>query len=408
MTSRRWLVVAAVVALVALGTTAWNLDGAWDARRDALAARNADPPRARRPARHAHEPAQPAAPGTRRPGPGRHGARRAPPSWSSSATTSSPPRRSAATTPRTRATRRTPRWWWYGSASVAPTRRSTRSSATTPRRRSRRCSSSTRRAVRPRPRRVGRRRSTASTSRTRTCSSPGPTATPSPRTRAAATSRSCTGNPTARGPRRGRRSAGSRTGPPGAGRGRRRCSHVSAGSSCTTRCANRRPGASACPARRRSRPAARTSTRRPRRSRAAHARRSTPRPPSRPTARPVLLWKRERPAAIVAQPLTPDGLALAGTERELLRANQRWEDTNVEAPSMLVTGGGAWLFFSGGNWNGGRYATGVVHCASALGPCDRSAAGAAAVLARPHRRARRCVGVPGRRRGRSGSRTTRT
>jgi hypothetical protein len=89
---------------------------------------------------------------------------------------------------------------------------------------------------------------------------------------------------------------------------------------------------------------------------------------------PVLLWKRERPAAIVAQPLTPDGLALTGPERELLRANQRWEDTNVEAPSMLVTGNGAWLFFSGGNWNGGKYATGVVHCASALGPCDSSAA----------------------------------
>jgi hypothetical protein len=94
---------------------------------------------------------------------------------------------------------------------------------------------------------------------------------------------------------------------------------------------------------------------------------------------PVLLWKRERPAAIVAQPLTPDGLALAGTERELLRANQRWEDTNVEAPSMLVSGGGAWLFFSGGNWNGAKYATGVVHCAGALGPCDR--AGAAPLMA---------------------------
>ena len=94
---------------------------------------------------------------------------------------------------------------------------------------------------------------------------------------------------------------------------------------------------------------------------------------------PVLLWKRERPAAIVAAPLTPDGLALAGNERELLRASQRWEDTNVEAPSMLVTGGGSWLFFSGGNWNGSKYATGVVHCAGALGPCDRS--GAAPLLA---------------------------
>ena len=89
---------------------------------------------------------------------------------------------------------------------------------------------------------------------------------------------------------------------------------------------------------------------------------------------PVLLWKRERPAAIVAQPLTPDGLGLLGSEHELLRASQGWEDTNVEAPSMLVDGGGAWLFFSGGNWNGAKYATGVVHCAGALGPCDRSAA----------------------------------
>ena len=87
---------------------------------------------------------------------------------------------------------------------------------------------------------------------------------------------------------------------------------------------------------------------------------------------PVLLWKRERPAAIVAQALAPDGLALIGTERELLRANQRWEDSNVEAPSMLVTGSGAWLFFSGGYWSGVKYATGVVHCAGALGPCDAS------------------------------------
>src|SRR4051812_27724600 len=94
---------------------------------------------------------------------------------------------------------------------------------------------------------------------------------------------------------------------------------------------------------------------------------------------PVLMWKRERPAAIVAQPLTPDGLALAGTERELLRANQRWEDSNVEAPSMLVSGNGSWLFFSGGFWSGSKYATGVVHCAGPLGPCDR--AGPAPLLA---------------------------
>jgi hypothetical protein len=94
---------------------------------------------------------------------------------------------------------------------------------------------------------------------------------------------------------------------------------------------------------------------------------------------PVLLWKREQPAAVVAAPLASDGLSLAGSERELLHAGARWQDTNVEAPSMAVQPGGAWLLFSGGSWNGAGYATGVVHCTSALGPCDR--AGDAPVLA---------------------------
>lgn len=90
---------------------------------------------------------------------------------------------------------------------------------------------------------------------------------------------------------------------------------------------------------------------------------------------PVLLWKRERPASIRAQALTPDGLALAGPERELLHAERAWQGSNVEAPSMLVTGGGAWLFYSANNWSTPRYSTGVVHCAGPLGPCDPAAAG---------------------------------
>jgi hypothetical protein len=94
-----------------------------------------------------------------------------------------------------------------------------------------------------------------------------------------------------------------------------------------------------------------------------------------PDGVPVLLWKRERPASIRAQPLTPDGLALTGTEHELLRADRAWEGSNVEAPSMLVTGSGAWLFFSANSWSTPKYATGVVHCAGPLGPCDHAAAG---------------------------------
>ena len=85
---------------------------------------------------------------------------------------------------------------------------------------------------------------------------------------------------------------------------------------------------------------------------------------------PVLLWKHERPAAIIARPLTPDGLSLMGDAHHLLGVNHRWEDGVVEAPSMVVDGAGAWLFFSGNDWNGRRYATGVAHCDGPLGPCD--------------------------------------
>ncbi len=85
---------------------------------------------------------------------------------------------------------------------------------------------------------------------------------------------------------------------------------------------------------------------------------------------PVLLWKHERPAAIIARPLTPDGLAFAGEAHHLLRVNHRWEAGVVEAPSMVVDGSGAWLFYSGNDWNGRRYAIGVAHCDGPLGPCD--------------------------------------
>ncbi len=94
-----------------------------------------------------------------------------------------------------------------------------------------------------------------------------------------------------------------------------------------------------------------------------------------PDGAPVLLWKRERPATIQAQSLTPDGLALAGTERTLLRAERAWQGGNVEAPSMLLTGGGAWLFYAANSWSTTQYSTGVVHCAGPLGPCDHAAAG---------------------------------
>lgn len=86
---------------------------------------------------------------------------------------------------------------------------------------------------------------------------------------------------------------------------------------------------------------------------------------------PVLMWKYERPATIVARPLRGDGLAFAGPEVTLLRASRSWVGSNVEAPSMLITAKGSWLFFAANDWRTRRYATGVVQCAGPLGPCDR-------------------------------------
>lgn len=88
----------------------------------------------------------------------------------------------------------------------------------------------------------------------------------------------------------------------------------------------------------------------------------------------TLLWKHENPAAILATPLSPDGLTLAGLSHHLLGVSQSWERGVVEAPSMVVDPSGTWLFFSGNDWNGRRYAIGVARCEGPLGPCDNGSA----------------------------------
>lgn len=88
-----------------------------------------------------------------------------------------------------------------------------------------------------------------------------------------------------------------------------------------------------------------------------------------------LLWKSERPAQIWARRLTADGRGLTGAPGLLLTARQGWEGGNVEAPAMMRTVGGHWLFFSGNDWNGRRYAEGLAHCRSPLGPCEHVGSG---------------------------------
>ena len=66
-----------------------------------------------------------------------------------------------------------------------------------------------------------------------------------------------------------------------------------------------------------------------------------------------LLWKRDgnsrgRPTPILAAPLAPGGLSLAGPPRELFRADAAWERGLVEAPALLRRHGLFYLVYSAG------------------------------------------------------------
>ena len=55
-----------------------------------------------------------------------------------------------------------------------------------------------------------------------------------------------------------------------------------------------------------------------------------------------LIWKRDgnsrdRPTPILAAPLAPGGMSLAGTPQELFRDGAAWERHNVEAPALFAT-----------------------------------------------------------------------
>jgi xylan 1,4-beta-xylosidase len=67
--------------------------------------------------------------------------------------------------------------------------------------------------------------------------------------------------------------------------------------------------------------------------------------------RPYLIWKvdgndRGRPTPIVAAPLRPDGLRLAGPPRELFHNDQPWEGRVIEGPALARHDGSLYLFYS--------------------------------------------------------------
>ena len=92
---------------------------------------------------------------------------------------------------------------------------------------------------------------------------------------------------------------------------------------------------------------------------------------------------------IHAQRITADGLALAGGEQLLLRADGGfvWEVTRIEGPSMMSTPGtGILLFYSVNNFTSPDYAVGVARCDTPLGPCRRVYSTPVLANARSHAR----------------------
>jgi beta-xylosidase len=91
---------------------------------------------------------------------------------------------------------------------------------------------------------------------------------------------------------------------------------------------------------------------------------------------PYLAWKSNgvsgQAPAIWAQALTPRGTSLKGSgPTVLLQPTEAWEGSVVEAPSMTLSGGSYFLFYSGNNWDSADYAIGVARCPGPLGPCSK-------------------------------------
>ena len=93
----------------------------------------------------------------------------------------------------------------------------------------------------------------------------------------------------------------------------------------------------------------------------------------------ALVWKNDgnadgKAVSIWEQSLTPDGRSTTGLPVRLIGADQAWEHDIIEGPAMLPdTGGGWWLFYSGGTWQSDTYDTGVAWCATVAGPCRKPA-----------------------------------
>jgi hypothetical protein len=89
-----------------------------------------------------------------------------------------------------------------------------------------------------------------------------------------------------------------------------------------------------------------------------------------------LMWRSSgSPLRITTQQLSAEGLSLVGSPRDLIVADQDWENGTVEGPAMGRIGNRYHLFYSGNEWNGRNYAIGHAVCESPVGPCEKTGNG---------------------------------
>jgi beta-xylosidase len=86
-----------------------------------------------------------------------------------------------------------------------------------------------------------------------------------------------------------------------------------------------------------------------------------------------LVWKNDgnskgQDTWLWVQKLRADGLSLQGQPTRLLKQDQTWEGSLIEAPTLWKHGGKYYLFYSANGYGGCRYAIGYAVSDSLLGP----------------------------------------
>ena len=89
--------------------------------------------------------------------------------------------------------------------------------------------------------------------------------------------------------------------------------------------------------------------------------------------RRFLVWKNDGNCCgfdtwLWLQQLSPDGARLVGTRRQLLKQDERWEGSLVEAPTLWMHRGEYYLFYSANGYGSCRYAIGYALAPSIFGP----------------------------------------